>query len=196
MLQIDNTIISLDIFEKKFACEISMCKGACCVLGDSGAPLEESEAEIMDDVFEQVRPFMRAEGLEAVEKQGAFVIDSDGDKVTPLVNGKECAFVIFEGKVAKCAIEKAFEHKATTFRKPISCHLYPIRITKYSTFEALNYHKWNICKHAVTCGKKANIPLFQYLAEPLIRKYGKDWYNQLKLASEEFTKQANHNPEQ
>jgi hypothetical protein len=188
MLQIENSILSLDILEKKFACNLKKCKGACCVHGDSGAPLEDEEAELLRKIYPKLKPFLREKGIQAIEQQGTSVIDSDGDKVTPLVNGRECAYVIFDGIVAKCGIEKAFENKAVTFQKPVSCHLYPIRVTKYSSFDALNYHQWDICKHAITNGKEKDIPLYIYLAAPLIRKYGEEWYSQLKIASVELKK--------
>lgn len=185
MLQIGDAIISFDILEKKFVCDLKKCKGACCVHGDSGAPLEKEEVKILEDLFVHVRPFMRKEGIKSVEEQGSSIVDSDGDYVTPLVNGKECAYVVFEDGIAKCSIEKAYESNVIKFKKPISCHLYPIRITKYSKFDALNYHQWEICKHAVTLGKKKDIPIYIYLKEPLSRKYGESWYSQLKIASEE-----------
>lgn len=186
MLQIGNTIISFDIVEKKFVCDLKKCKGACCVHGDSGAPLEKEEIRILEDLFPQIRTFMRKEGIEAVEKQGTSVIDSDGDNVTPLVNDRECAYVVFEGGIAKCSIEKAYENNVIKFKKPISCHLYPIRITKYTQFEALNYHQWKICKHAISLGEKEDTPLYIYLKEPLSRKYGKEWYEELTFATKEI----------
>ena len=192
MLQIDNAILSFDILETKFACDIKKCKGACCILGDSGAPLENCEVDLLESLHAQIRPFMRKEGIEAVELHGTSVIDSDGDKVTPLVNNKECAYVIFEEGIAKCAIERAYESKVISFRKPISCHLYPIRITKYSSFEALNYHKWDICKPALKNGIKMDIPLYIYLEESLTRKFGNDWYQQLQLNAAEIVK-SNYN---
>jgi len=188
MLQIDGAILSFDILEKRFACDLKKCKGACCVLGDSGAPLEESEVNSLNELYPKIKPYMREEGIAAVEAQGTFVIDSDGDKVTPLVDNKECAFVIFENKIAKCAIEKAYFDGAITFRKPISCHLYPIRVTKYSDFEALNYHRWEVCKDAGVAGQKENIPLYIYLKDSLTRKFGEDWYKQLVIAAKEVFK--------
>ncbi|MDP4208740.1 MAG: DUF3109 family protein [Bacteroidota bacterium] len=192
MLQIDNTILSFDIFEKKFVCDLDKCKGACCVHGDSGAPLDDEEVDALDRIFPEVKLFMRIEGVEAVEVQGTSVIDSDGDKVTPLVNGEECVYVVFENGVTKCAIEKAFEAGVITFQKPVSCHLYPIRITKYADFEALNYHEWDICSPALTCGKKTNVPLYVFLREPLVRKYGEAWYEKVKLASKEVAHFRNY----
>jgi hypothetical protein len=191
MLQIDKTILSLDILDKRFACDLKKCKGACCIHGDSGAPLEENEVGLLEQLFFKIKPYLRKVGVTAIEKQGTSVIDSDGDKVTPLVNNKECAYVVFEAGIAKCAIEKAFLDNEITFRKPISCHLYPIRITKYFDFEALNYHKWEICKAAITQGEKDNIPLYIYLSESLTRKFGKEWYQQLRIAANEFNKGKN-----
>ena len=188
MLQIDDVVLGLDILEKKFVCDLKKCKGACCVFGDSGAPLEIDEAEILKRNFSSIKPFMRQEGIKAVENQGTHLIDTDGDLVTPLIEGKECAFVVFEKNIAKCSIEKAYEANAIAFQKPISCNLYPIRITRYKDFDALNYHEWEICNHALTLGSKMNTPLYVFLAQPLTRKYGEAWYEQLKIASEEVVK--------
>ena len=190
MLQINSVVLSLDILEKKFVCDLKKCKGACCVFGDSGAPLEQDEAEILSRNFQAVKSFMRPEGVKAIEEQGTHVIDSDGDTVTPLIDGKECAYVVFENKIAKCAIEIAYEAKKTDFQKPISCNLYPIRITRYKDFDALNYHEWDICNPACKLGDKMQIPLYTFLAQPLTRKYGEAWYEQLKIASEELKKFA------
>jgi hypothetical protein len=190
MLEIDNCIVSLDIIEKSFLCDLEKCKGACCIHGDSGAPLEDSETTILEEIFPIVKKYMREEGVKAIEKQGTHIIDSDGDKVTPLINGEECAYVIFDGEIAKCAIEKAWEEKEIDFQKPVSCHLYPIRITKYTKFDALNYHTWDICKCAVKLGKKENLPMYIFLDTPLIRKYGSDWYQQLTVVANEYIKQS------
>jgi len=190
MLQIDKSILSLDILEKKFVCNVKKCLGTCCVHGDSGAPLEKKEVALLKKIIPNIRPFMRSEGLEAIEKQGTSIIDCDGDDVTPLVNGNECAYVIFENGIAKCSIEKAYENKVIGFIKPISCHLYPIRITKYSNFEALNYHQWEVCKPAISFGKKNGVPLYVFLKEPLVRKYGAKWYKKLMLAAIELSNQT------
>ncbi|HEX2936149.1 MAG TPA: DUF3109 family protein [Bacteroidales bacterium] len=190
MLQIDNTILSLDIIEKKFLCDLDKCKGACCVLGDSGAPLKKDEAELLQVIFPSLKPYLRREGIEAIEKQGAYVIDSDGDMVTSLVNNKECAYAIFEKGIAKCGIEKAFLDNRIDFQKPVSCHLYPIRVTKYSSFEALNYHQWEICKPARKLGAKKELPVYSFLKQPLVREYGEDWYKQLELAAKTIVNNA------
>jgi hypothetical protein len=184
MIEIEGKIISRYIFEKRFVCDLNACKGACCVEGDSGAPLEDHEAEMMEQVFNESIDFMEPDGIEAVKQQGAFVIDSDGDKVTPLVNGKHCAFVTFQNGIAQCAIEKAWKAGKTSFKKPISCHLYPIRIHKTKKMEALNYDEWKICAPACTCGSQLNVPVYRFLKEPIIRKYGEQFYHLLEEADQ------------
>ena len=179
MIQLEDKIISLDIFEKHFVCDLNACKGACCVEGDSGAPLLEEEQAILQKIYDKVKPYMRKEGVDVVEKEGVAVIDSDGDLTTNLVNNKECSFVIYENGIAKCSVEKAHNEGVINFRKPISCHLFPIRIKEYRDFEAINYEKIKICKPACECGSKLKIPLFVFLKEPLIRKYGEAWYEEL-----------------
>jgi hypothetical protein len=188
MLQIENTIVSLDLIEKKFICDLNKCKGVCCIHGDSGAPLEDKEVKILDDIFETIKPFLRTEGIEAIHKLGTSVIDSDGDKVTPLIDGKECAYTLFENGIAICGIEKAYNNGVVNFKKPISCHLYPVRITNYPEFSAVNYHTWDICKHAVKKGNIENTTVHSFLKEPLIRKFGKEWYNQLEIADKMLKK--------
>lgn len=180
MISIGNSIISEEVITKKFCCNLLACKGECCVEGDSGAPLQTEEVGIIEANIEAIKPFMRAEGIEAVEQEGVFEVDEDGDLVTTLVKGAECAFVYFEKGMALCAIEKAYKEGKTNFYKPISCHLYPIRITKYSDFEAVNYHKWSVCADAVVKGNQKGIEVYKFLKEPLIRYYGKEWYAQLE----------------
>ena len=183
MIAIDNTLVSEHLIEKKFVCDINACKGECCVAGDSGAPLEKEEISILKDVLDKVKPYLPKDGLKAIEKQGVYVIDEDGDYTTPLVKGKHCAFTYFENDIAKCAIEKAFYEGKINWKKPISCHLYPVRITKYKDYEAVNYHKWEVCKPACECGAKLNVPVYKFLKEPLVRKYGNEWYKKLELAA-------------
>lgn len=184
MLQIDKTIISFDILEKEFACDLKKCKGSCCVEGDAGAPLEENEIKILKKIFPKIKSYIRTDGVEAIEKHGVFTIDEDGDKVTTLINNKDCAFSYIDLGVVKCAIEKAYFDKKIKFRKPISCHLYPIRITKYDTFDAINYHRNDICNPALLLGSMSGLKLYQYLEEPLTRKYGRRWYKKMKIAVE------------
>lgn len=179
MIQIEDKIVSMDVFEKHFVCDLNACKGACCVEGDAGAPLLEEEEKILDEVYEKVKPYMRKEGIEVLENEGVSVIDSDGDLTTTLVNNKECSFVIFEDGITKCAIEKAYNKGEINFKKPISCHLFPIRIQEYRDFDAVNYEEIKICKPACECGSKLEVPLYAFLKEPLIRKYGEAWYKEL-----------------
>ncbi len=188
MVQIDDAIVSMDIFRTKFSCNLKKCKGACCVHGDSGAPLDETEASVIENIFPTVKPLMRKEGIEAVEKYGVYVIDSDGDMVTPLVNGRECCFTTVKQGISYCVFELAYILKLTNFKKPLSCHLYPVRITKYKDFEAVNYHQWDICKPAITEGENIDISLTDFLKDPLIRKFGNEWYDKLKIAEIEVIK--------
>ena len=149
MIAIDNTLISEDLLEKHFVCDLSKCKGECCVEGDAGAPLESHEVEKLEEIFEDIKPFLRKEGIESIAGQGTSVQDpSDGEWVTPLVANKECAYVVFENGITKCGIEMAWKDGKTDFRKPVSCHLYPIRIDSYKSYDAVNYHKWEICSPA------------------------------------------------
>lgn len=190
MIAIGETLISEDIFDKKFVCDLNACKGECCVAGDSGAPLDKGELAILDKIYPKVKPYMNEKGIAAVDKQGSYVLDSDGDYTTTLVSeGAECAFVFFdEHNIAKCAIEQAYLEGKIDWKKPISCHLYPIRITDYKAYEAVNYHSWHICKPACECGKQLNVPVFKFLKEPLIRKYGEDWYEELNAVYAAYKK--------
>ena len=179
MIQVEDKIISMDVFEKHFVCDLNVCKGACCVEGDSGAPLLKEEEKILDEIYAKVKPYMRKEGITEIENQGVAVYDSDGDLTTPLVNNHECAFVAFENGITKCTIEKAYLDGKTDFKKPISCHLFPIRIKEYRDFDAVNYEEIKICKPACECGSKLEVPVYAFLKEPLIRKYGVAWYKEL-----------------
>jgi hypothetical protein len=185
MIAIDKTLVSEDLLERKFVCDLNACKGACCVAGESGAPLDRDELEILEGITPKVKPFMTRKGLKAVEKSGPYVVDSDGDYTTTLVAPMaECAFVYFdENKIAKCAIEKAYNEGVISWKKPISCHLYPVRISKYKGYDAVNYHRWEVCKPACECGKKLDVPVYKFLKEPLIRKYGKEWFRQLERSA-------------
>jgi hypothetical protein len=151
------------------------------VEGESGAPLEEGELAVLDRIYENVKPYLTAEGRKTISKYGRYVVDSDGDYVTPLVNGdEECAYTVYDKGIAQCGIERAFLDGKTKFRKPISCHLYPIRVNKLKSGEALNYHRWDICRPACSNGKQLGVRIFEFLKTPLIRKYGEKWYRQLE----------------
>jgi hypothetical protein len=184
MLEIDDKLISLDILEKTFTCDLSACKGNCCVHGDSGAPLEKEEIEAIKDNYDIIKTYMTNKGIDEINKQGFSVVDNDGDTVTPLINNLACAYIYYDGDLALCAIEKAFLDKKIKFHKPISCHLYPIRLTKYKNFTAVNYDKWDICKPAIKKGKSNKTPLYKFLEGPLKRKFGEDFYEQLAYAAE------------
>jgi hypothetical protein len=186
MLEIGRTVVSLDILEKQFLCDLLKCKGACCVEGDSGAPVTPEEASEIGKAYPEVAPYLEESHQDEIRKQGFAVIDLDGDLVTPLVNNRQCAYTYEEKGILKCGIEKAFLDRKINFRKPVSCHLFPIRITEYKRFDAVNYQKIYICKPGRECGKSAKLPLYVFLKEPLIRKYGEEWYEQLTYAAENF----------
>lgn len=195
MIEIDGKIISVDIILRRFMCDVGKCKGMCCVEGNSGAPLEEEETEILEKEFRAYRPYLKPEGLAAIGKEGFYVTDQDGDLTTTLIEGRECAYSVCEEGMTLCAIEKAWKEGRTTFRKPISCHLYPIRVTKFSDGSyGLNYHSWNVCAPAVTCGKAAGMPVYRSLREPIIRRFGGEFYTALeeaeKLLKEEMGERA------
>lgn len=180
MIIVENTIVSDEFKKACFVCDLSKCKGACCVEGDAGAPLDEEEITLLEDSLDHIIPYMRQEGVDEVKKNGVFDYDATSQYVTPLINGQECAFVIFsEEGIAMCAIEKAWKEGKTGFRKPISCHLYPIRLSKYNDFEAVNYHQWHICEPARKKGKEINLPVYMFLKEAIIRKYGEKYYMEL-----------------
>ena len=190
MIQIDDKLISEDFFSEEFVCNLAKCKGICCVDGDAGAPLDEDETKILDEIYPKIKSYLRPEGIQAIEEQGTYTLDFEGDLVTPLVNNAECAYVIFDEKgYTKCAIEKAYEDGVIDWQKPISCHLYPIRITEYSNFSAINYHEWDICSDACTLGKELGVKVYQFLKKPLIRKYGEEFYQTLSEAAEEWEKE-------
>ena len=188
MLQIDDTIVSLALIEKKFVCDLAACKGSCCRYGDTGAPLTAEEASALERIWPDLWPWLRPEGIRAIEKQGTSITDFDGELVTPLISNEECAYTIMDDDVYKCGIEAAFNAGAVDFRKPVSCHLFPVRVKSYNTFRAVNYEEWFICKSGVACGAKQNTELYLFLREPLIRAFGEEWYNRLHWAAGEYHK--------
>jgi hypothetical protein len=187
MLEIDNTIVSLDVLSEYFACDVARCKGVCCVDGESGAPLSENEAGLLDKLYPELKPYMSQKSIELLEDNGScWEIDGDGDQVTRLVDGKECLFVRMEAGIAKCAIEKAWEEDRASFRKPVSCHLYPVRIRKYRDFTGVSYEQWKKCKAARDKGSKEGTPVYVFLEEPLKRRFGEEWYEKLCIAAREL----------
>lgn len=190
LIEVHDKVVSTQIFERKFVCDLNACKGACCIEGDAGAPLSLEEIDILEDELEAIKPFMRPEGLAAVKETGVFYIDQDGDAGTTLVNKKECAFVFFDEQgITKCAIEKAHKEGKTSFKKPISCHLYPIRVKQFSEYQALNYDVWDICEPACACGEQLDVPVYRFLKEPLIRAFGEEFYTELTIVEEEIKNQ-------
>ncbi len=179
MIIIDDILVSDEIKEIHFSCNLKACKGDCCVDGDAGAPLEEEEISILEDDLVEILPYMTKEGVEVVKNNGVFEYDVDGEYVTPLVDDDECAFVYTDDGISYCAIEKAYIDGKIKFQKPISCHLYPIRLSYVGKTLAINYHEWYICSSALQNGTKLGTPLYKYLKQPLIRKFGEIWYNKL-----------------
>jgi len=189
MFQVGKTIISDELFETEFVCNLNACKGMCCVEGDSGAPLLEEEKAVLDKIYPKVKPYLTPEGIKAIEEQGKYVLDMEGELTTPLVNGKECAYVTQnEDGTYLCGIERAFLDKKITWQKPISCHLYPVRVKDFPEFQTVNYNEWKICSSACELGKQLQVPLYKFLKEPLIRKFGEGWYNEVEIIAREYFK--------
>ncbi|MDL2262278.1 DUF3109 family protein [Bacteroidales bacterium OttesenSCG-928-I21] len=186
MIDIDNKIVHIDIFTENFCCDICKCKGICCAEGDSGAPLEENEVEKIEEILPLIYDKLTEESRNVIKNKGVSMIDIEGDLTTTICGESgPCVFTQYDNNnIAYCLIEKAWEEGLTDFRKPISCHLYPIRITKYKDFDAVNYNVWDVCDDARTLGNEKNITIFEFLKDPLIRKYGKEWYNNACVAAE------------
>jgi len=180
--------VSLDIIEKQFVCDLASCKGECCLYGDSGAPLEPEEGIILEQIYDKIKPFLRPEGIKAIEQIGTSMTDADSDLVTPLIMNRECAYTLIEDGIYKCAIERTYLKKRITFRKPASCHLFPVKIKNHSGFNSVNYEQWEICKPARALGEKMGIPVYRFLKDPLIRKFGKQWYRELEIAARSITR--------
>jgi hypothetical protein len=193
MIPIGKTLVSDEVISNRFVCDLKKCKGACCIEGESGAPLEKEELKLIEESYPAVKPFLTADGIKAIEEKGLYLIDDDGDFVTPLIGeGGACAFTVFENGIAACGIEKAYNEGKIPFRKPVSCHLYPVRITAYKNYDAVNYHEWEICSPACKLGKKLSVPVFRFVKDALIRKYGQAWYDELeqRVALKEAEKAA------
>ena len=181
MIEVGKTLVSDDVIEEQFVCDLNKCKGACCVEGDLGAPLTKEELPLIEQVIPLVKPYLTPQAIEVLEKEGGFLLDEDGDYSTTTIHGEECAFAFYDDqKVLKCSIEQAHKEGKTDFKKPISCHLYPIRVVKLPEFDALNYDRWQICSPACDLGKELKVPVYKFLKEALIRKYGAAWYQELE----------------
>jgi hypothetical protein len=188
MIEIDGKIVSTDIITEKFLCDLGKCHGICCVEGNAGAPLEADEARILAEEWENYRPYMTTAGVAEIERQGFAVVDDDGDLVTPLIGDAECAYSYNEGGVTLCAIEKAWADGRTPFRKPISCHLYPIRVTQFGDGSlGLNYHRWAVCGGALELGREKGVPMFRMLREAITRRFGEEFFEALEAAENYLT---------
>ncbi|WP_339660644.1 DUF3109 family protein [uncultured Polaribacter sp.] len=189
MFQLGKTIVSEDIIEKDFVCNLAACKGACCIDGDAGAPLELEETKILEEIYPKVKPFLTKKSIEVIENVGTWVKSKEGDLETPLIEDANCAYVIFDkNKTALCAIEEAYNQGEIGWKKPVSCHLYPIRVKDYSEFSAVNYDKWEICDDACTLGKELQVPVYKFVKQALVRKFGQNWYDELEKVAEKHLK--------
>ena len=191
MLRIADTIFSFDVLEEKFKCDLPHCMGNCCRYGDSGAPLSDSEVLILKEIYPAVKPYLRPEGIKAIKEKGTSVIDFEKDMVTPLIGNDECAYSILDGNIFMCGIEKTWEDGKTSFQKPVSCHLFPVRIKQYKDFRAVNYQELSICSCARDKGRKEGIYVYEFLRESLIRALGKEMYEELCIAAKELRKGKN-----
>lgn len=190
MVQIDDVVVSLDVLRESFCCDLGACKGACCIEGDAGAPVELEEVEKLEAVLPLIWKDLSPEAQDVINRQGVVYTDEEGDLVTSIVNGKDCVFTCYDQSgCCYCAIEKAYRAGLTDFYKPVSCHLYPIRVGDYGPYKAVNYHRWDVCKAAVLMGRKENIPVYRFLREPLIRKFGEVWYRELEDVVQELQRQ-------
>lgn len=181
MIQIDDVLVSLDVLDQYFCCDLNACHGECCIEGDAGAPVELDEVAELENVLDAVWDDLSLEARIVINKQGVVYTDSEGDLVTSIVNNKNCVFTCYDEKgCCFCAIEKAYRAGKTYFYKPVSCHLYPIRVKDFGEFKGVNYHRWDVCKAAVLLGKKLDLRVYQFLKEPLIRKFGQPWYDELE----------------
>lgn len=188
MLRIGDTIFSLDVLEKKFRCNLPECLGNCCRYGDSGAPLLDSEVMILDEIWPDVMKYIRPEGIGIIEKEGTSIIDFENDRVTPLIGNEECAYAVLEKNILKCGIEIAWHDGKISFRKPLSCHLFPVRIKYFSDFKAVNYQELSICSSARESGSCEKVYVYEFLKEPLIRALGAEMYEELCIAARELRK--------
>lgn len=191
MFQIQNTLVTLDIVERFFCCDLEKCLGACCIEGDAGAPVTEAEVGEINRVLPEIERDMLPRAIDEVRDNGIAYRDPEGELVTTLLDGRNCAFSCYgPGGVCLCAIEKARrEGRIDGFLKPISCSLYPLRVTEYKDFTAVNYHRWEICRSAEQLGRRKGIRLYQFLKEPLIRRFGAEWYDELCANCELYLKE-------
>ncbi len=186
---IQDTLVTSEILDQNFCCDLNACHGCCCIEGDAGAPITPEEEEKIKELLPLLLPDMQKEARAQVAEHGVAYNDPEGERVTQIINGKDCVFARTDHNGwCYCLIEKAFRAGKTDFMKPFSCHLYPVRVHKHATFTAVEYHRWDICHPARVCGKKMHLPIYQFLKEPLIRRFGQDWYDELCLVADEWKK--------
>lgn len=187
MLQIGNVLVSLDVVERYFCCDLDKCLGECCIEGDAGAPITEEEYDELKRVLPQVWDDLSPQAKDVIREQGVGYVDEEGDLVTSIVDGKDCVFTCHGANgMCYCAVEKAYREGRINFYKPISCHLYPVRVTEYATCTALNYHRWKICKAAEVLGRKKQLRLYRFLEQPLVRRFGREWYDEFRAACDAY----------
>lgn len=187
MIQIGSTLVSDDLLTEAFVCDLNACKGACCVEGEYGAPLTQEEADELAHLQDQIAPYLSDKGKATIADQGAWVTGEDGELETPLMPTGHCAYVIEDGdKKLKCGLETVHQEGVLPFKKPLSCHLYPVRVQQYSSFEAVNYHRWDICGAACALGSSLKIKVYVFVKEALVRKFGEEWYAALEKAGTEL----------
>lgn len=191
MLQIQDTLVSLDLIERFFCCDLDKCLGECCIEGDAGAPITEEERTTIEQILPEIIDDLQPAAREEIERNGVAYIDEEGDLVTSIIDGRNCVFSCYgEGGMCQCAIEKAWRQGRIGFMKPLSCHLYPVRIARYPSFTAVNFHRWKICKCAEVLGRAKGIRAYEFLEGPLTRCFGAEWYNELKLTAQEYLAQT------
>ena len=189
MIKIDDKLISDDVVEVDFVCNLSACKGACCVEGDEGADLLEEEKEILERIYPKIEAYLTEEGKAEIKAQGFHYKKSNGRAGAPIIDGGACVYLTYDDKgIALCGIEQAYNDGKVDWKKPLSCHLYPIRVEKYKEYTAINYFKWDICSPACQLGKELQVPVYQFLKEPLVRAYGEDFYEQLDQTAQYLAK--------
>lgn len=189
MIEIKDTVVTLDLFREQFCCDLGACKGACCIEGDAGAPVKLEEVAQLEEAAEIVWDELSPKAQEVIKAQGVVYTDQDGDIVTSIVDNKDCVFTCYDDKgCCYCAIDKAFREGRCKFQKPISCHLYPIRLNRMGSYTAVNYHRWDVCKAATLLGKKLNLPVYKFLKEPLIKAFGQEWWDECDVVAGELKK--------
>ena len=190
MVQIQDTIVSLDVITKEFCCDLKKCHGACCIEGDAGAPVTTDEIARIEELLPVIWEDLSPQARQVISDKGVSYPDPEGELVTQIVNGKDCVFTCYDQNgCCFCAIEKAYREGKVSFMKPVSCHLYPIRVKKLGPYLGLNYDRWDVCQAAVIKGHREHIPVYKCLKEPLIRRFGQEWYDELELTVTEMKKQ-------